>query len=88
MKQHKQIWIALTTRGENFQSIHNCTYGWILCGGHYLITENTQKDEVDPIFVETHTQTIEAGKFLTCTAVQTDVTELSNSLLFTEKLLS
>lgn len=26
-----------------------------------LITENTQKDDVDPIFVETHTQTIEAG---------------------------
>lgn len=60
----------------------------ILCGGHSLITEHTQKDDVDPIFVETHAQTIESGELLICTAVQTDATVLSISLLFTENLLS
>lgn len=60
----------------------------ILCGGHSLITEHTQKDDVDPIFVETHAQTIEFGELLICTAVQADATVLSISLLFTENLLS
>lgn len=60
----------------------------ILCGGHSLITEHTQKDDVDPIFVETHAQTIESGELLICTAVQTDATVLSIFLLFTENLLS
>lgn len=60
----------------------------ILCGGHSLITEHTQKDDVDPIFVETHAQTIESGELLICTAVQTDATVLSIPLLFTENLLS
>lgn len=87
MKRHKQNWIALTTRGKDFFSQY-ITGHEILCGGHSLITEHTQKDDVDPIFVETHAQTIESGELLICTAVQTDATVLSIPLLFTENLLS